>query len=96
MGAISDSGELIAARVSGKKLSRIIFAVLKPVIFGIILMLVSWQFFIPNLQEAANNLNLNPHQISPSKKSSGYLKTTDSQKLPIRALQQGSKNLRSR
>ena len=60
MGAISDSGELIAARVSGKKLSRIIFAVLKPVIFGIILMLVSWQFFIPNLQEAANNLKFEP------------------------------------
>ena len=56
IGAISDSGELIAARVSGKKLSRIIFAVLKPVIFGIIIMLVSWQFFIPNLQEAANKL----------------------------------------
>ena len=60
MGAISDSGELIAARVSGKKLSRIIFAVLKPVIFGILLMLVSWQFFIPNLQEAANNLKFEP------------------------------------
>ena len=60
MGAISDSGELIAARVSGKKLSRIIFAVLKPVIFGIILMLVSWRFFIPNLQEAANNLKFEP------------------------------------
>ena len=60
MGAISDSGELIAARVSGKKLSRIIFAVLKPIIFGILLMLVSWQFFIPNLQEAANNLKFEP------------------------------------
>jgi len=60
MGAISDSGELIAARVSGKKLSRIIFAVLTPVIFGILLMLVSWQFFIPNLQEAANNLKFEP------------------------------------
>ena len=60
MGAISDSGELIAARVSGKKLSRIILAVLKPVIFGILLMLVSWQFFIPNLQEAANNLKFEP------------------------------------
>ena len=59
-GAISDTGELIAARVSGKKLSRIIFAVLKPVIFGILLMLVSWQFFIPNLQEAANNLKFEP------------------------------------
>ena len=60
MGAISDSGELIAARVSGKKLSRIIFAVLKPVIFGILLMLVSWQFFIPNLQDAADKLKFEP------------------------------------
>jgi lipopolysaccharide export LptBFGC system permease protein LptF len=60
VGAISDSGELIAARVSGKKLSRIIFAVLKPVIFGIILMLFSWQFFIPNLQDAANKLKFEP------------------------------------
>ena len=54
IGAISDSGELIAARVSGKGLYRIIFAVLKPVIVGILLMIISWQFFIPSLQETAN------------------------------------------
>ena len=54
MGAISDSGELIAARVSGKRLSMIIVALLKPVFLGMIAMLISWQFFIPNLNEAAN------------------------------------------
>ena len=54
MGAISDSGELIAARVSGKRLSRVIIALLKPVFLGMIAMLISWQFFIPNLNEAAN------------------------------------------
>ena len=44
MGAISDSGELIAARVSGKRLSMIIVALLKPVFLGMIAMLISWQF----------------------------------------------------
>ena len=60
MGAISDSGELIAARVSGKKLSTIIVAVLKPVFLGMIAMLISWQFFIPNLNEAANKFKFEP------------------------------------
>jgi len=60
MGAISDSGELIAARVSGKKLSTIIVAVLKPVFLGMIAMLISWQFFIPNLNETANKFKFEP------------------------------------
>ena len=60
MGAISDSGELIAARVSGKKLATIIIAVLKPVLLGMIAMLISWQFFIPNLNEAANKFKFEP------------------------------------
>ena len=60
MGAISDSGELIAARVSGKKLATIIIAVLKPVFLGMIAMLISWQFFIPNLNEAANKFKFEP------------------------------------
>ena len=60
MGAISDSGELIAARVSGKKLATIIVAVLKPVFLGMIAMLISWQFFIPNLNEAANKFKFEP------------------------------------
>ena len=60
MGAISDSGELIAARVSGKRLSMIIVALLKPVFLGMIAMLISWQFFIPNLNEAANKFKFEP------------------------------------
>ena len=60
MGAISDSGELIAARVSGKKLATIIISVLKPVFLGMIAMLISWQFFIPNLNEAANKFKFEP------------------------------------
>ena len=60
MGAISDSGELIAARVSGKRLSMIIIALLKPVFLGMIAMLISWQFFIPNLNEAANKFKFEP------------------------------------
>ena len=60
VGAISDSGELIAARVSGKKLATIIVAVLKPVFLGTIAMLISWQFFIPNLNEAANKFKFEP------------------------------------
>ena len=62
MGAISDSGELIAARVSGKKLSTIIVAVLKPVFLGMIAMLISWQFFIPNLNETANKFKFEPEK----------------------------------
>ena len=62
MGAISDSGELIAARVSGKKLSAIIVAVLKPVFLGMIAMLISWQFFIPNLNETANKFKFEPEK----------------------------------
>lgn len=62
MGAISDSGELIAARVSGKKLSTIIVAVLKPVFLGLIAMLISWQFFIPNLNETANKFKFEPEK----------------------------------
>ena len=80
VGAISDSGELIAARVSGKKLSRIIFAVLKPVIFGITIMLISWQFFIPNLQDSANKLKFEPTSNLSEQKSSGCLKTIGFQK----------------
>ena len=60
MGAISDSGELIAARVSGKKLATIIISVLKPVFLGMIAMLISWQFFIPNLNEVANKFKFEP------------------------------------
>ena len=83
MGAISDSGELIAARVPGKKLSRIIFAVLKPVIFGIIMMMISWQFFIPNLQDAADKFKFEPSsKISEQKeqwvfKNDRFSKVTD-------------------
>ena len=83
MGAISDSGELIAARVSGKKLSRIIFAVLKPVIFGIIMMMISWQFFIPNLQDSADKFKFDPSsKISKQKeqwvfKNDRFSKVTD-------------------
>ena len=83
IGAISDSGELIAARVSGKKLSRIIFAVLKPVIFGIIMMMISWQFFIPNLQDAADKFKFEPSsKISKQKeqwafKNDRFSKVTD-------------------
>ena len=56
LGFVSDSGELIAARVSGKKLSVLIFAVLRPILFGLILVIFAWQFLIPSLQDKANKL----------------------------------------
>ena len=83
MGFISDSGELIAARVSGKKLSWIIYALLKPVIIGIIFMLISWQYFIPGLQEKANTYKFEPQKLSSEYKEKWVFKNDRFSKIII-------------
>ena len=52
-GLISDSGELTAARILGKSLFWIIFDILKPIIFFLLLSLFLLEFVTPNLEKKA-------------------------------------------
>ena len=52
-GLISDSGELTAARILGKSLFSIIFDILKPIIFFLLMSLFLLEFVTPNLEKKA-------------------------------------------
>ena len=62
-GFLSDSGELIAAQILGKSLSSSVFNILKPIIIVLFLTLLSFEFFTPTLESAANNLKYKKEEI---------------------------------
>mgnify|MGYP003324722542 CR=1 FL=1 len=62
-GFLSDSGELIAAQILGKSLSSSVLNILKPIIIVLFLTLLSFEFFTPTLESAANNLKYKKEEI---------------------------------
>ena len=77
-GLISDSGELTAARILGKSLFSIIFDILKPIVFFLLLSLFLLEFVTPNLEKKALFLkygnSTNSEQINWVAKNDSFAK----------------------